>query len=152
MTGGRLKRVKEYLYDEKDFCFTYGDGVGNIDIGRLIAFHREQKVLATVTATQPPGRFGALVVDGSKVRRFQEKPQGDSDWINGGFFVLSPKAINYIEGDDTVWEREPLERLAAERQLAVFKHDGFWQAMDTLRDKNHLEELWATGKAPWKIW
>ena len=151
MTGGRLKRVGEYVGNEP-FCFTYGDGVGDIDITRLIAFHRKQNRLATLTATQPLGRFGALVIEGNKAVRFNEKPQGDGGWINGGFFVLSPEVISYIKDDDTVWERHPLEMLAAEGQLAVFKHNGFWQPMDTLRDKNHLEELWADGKAPWKVW
>jgi glucose-1-phosphate cytidylyltransferase len=151
MTGGRLKRVHQYL-DEEDFCFTYGDGVGNIDIPRLITFHQEQGTLATLTATQPSGRFGALEVQKNKVIRFQEKPQGEGGWINGGFFVLSPKVIDYIEGDNTVWEREPLERLARENQLSAYLHRGFWQPMDTLRDKNYLEELWSSGKAPWKVW
>lgn len=151
MTGGRLKRVRQYL-DEKNFCFTYGDGVGNIDIPRLITFHQEQGTLATLTATQPSGRFGALEVQKNKVIRFQEKPQGEGGWINGGFFVLSPKVIDYIEGDNTVWEREPLERLALENQLSAYLHRGFWQPMDTLRDKNYLEELWSSGKAPWKVW
>ena len=151
MTGGRLKRVGQYLGDE-EFCFTYGDGVGDVDITRTIAFHREQGTLATLTATQPPGRFGALNMDQHKIISFQEKPQGDGGWINGGFFVLSPKVIDYIEGDHTIWEREPMERLAQEGQLSAYKHDGFWQPMDTLRDKNHLEELWAGGKAPWKCW
>jgi glucose-1-phosphate cytidylyltransferase len=152
LTGGRLKRVASYLGGE-DFCFTYGDGVGDIDIPGLIEFHRSQKTLATVTATQPPGRYGSLIPDNnSLVSRFQEKPQGDGGWINGGFFVLSPKVLDYIKGDETVWERDPMERLAAEHQLSAYYHHGFWQPMDTLRDKNHLEELWATGKAPWKIW
>jgi glucose-1-phosphate cytidylyltransferase len=152
MTGGRLKRVAPYLGDE-DFCFTYGDGVGDVDVGALIRYHCSQKTLATVTATQPPGRFGALVLDGRNlVSRFQEKPEGDGGWINGGFFVLSPKVVNYIAGDDTWWEKEPMERLAAENQLSAYFHRGFWQPMDTLRDKNHLEDLWASGKAPWKIW
>ena len=151
MTGGRLRRVKEFLGDE-DFCFTYGDGVGDVDIGSLIAFHRSHGKLATLTATQPPGRFGALEMNGHDVLGFQEKPQGDGGWINGGFFVLSPKVIDYIAGDATSWEREPLERLAREGQLSAFLHSGFWQPMDTLRDKNHLEEQWQSGKAPWKAW
>ena len=151
MTGGRLKRVRDYL-DDGDFCFTYGDGVGNVDIGALIAFHEERKTLATLTATQPPGRFGALNLDEHRIVGFQEKPQGDGGWINGGFFVLSPKVIDYIDGDCTVWEREPMERLARDGQMSAYRHRGFWQPMDTLRDKNHLEELWASGKAPWKIW
>ena len=151
MTGGRLKRVRDYVGDE-DFCFTYGDGVGDIDITALVAFHKEQGRLATLTAMQPPGRFGSLALDGHKIKSFQEKPQGDGGWINGGFFVLSPKVIDYIEGDTSVWEREPLETLAKEEQLNAWFHHGFWQPMDTLRDKNHLEELWASGQAPWKTW
>lgn len=152
MTGGRLKRVREYLDRDEDFCFTYGDGVGDIDVKRLVAFHKEQKTLATLTATQPPGRFGALNLNGSRIIGFREKPEGDGGWINGGFFVLSPKVIDYIEDDRTLWEREPLERLATEKQLSAYFHKGFWQPMDTLRDKNHLEELWSHGKAPWKVW
>lgn len=152
MTGGRLKRVHGYLGNE-DFCFTYGDGVGDIDVTHLINFHKTQRTLATLTATQPPGRFGALNLNGTKVSNFQEKPQGDGGWINGGFFVLSPKVLEYLdEGDATIWERQPLERLAAENQLSVYLHTGFWQPMDTLRDKNHLEELWARNAAPWKVW
>lgn len=151
MTGGRLKRVKKYLGDE-DFCFTYGDGVGSVDITKLIDFHRAGKRLATVTATQPPGRFGALKVEEGRIAGFQEKPQGDGGWINGGFFVLSPKVIDYIDDDTSVWEREPLESLARDNQMSAYLHDGFWQPMDTLRDKTLLEELWATGKAPWKCW
>jgi glucose-1-phosphate cytidylyltransferase len=151
MTGGRLRRVRDYLGDE-EFCFTYGDGVGNIDIKALIAFHRAQGRLATLTAAQPPGRFGALNIVGEHVGAFQEKPQGDGGWINGGFFVVSPRVIDYIDGDATVWEREPMERIATDGQLSAFRHHGFWQPMDTLRDKNHLEELWARGNAPWKIW
>ncbi len=151
MTGGRLGRVKEYLRDE-DFCLTYGDGVATVDILKLVEFHREQGLLATVTAVQPSGRFGAMDIGGNQVLQFQEKPKGDGSWINGGFFVLSPKVFDYIDGDESIWEREPLERLAADSQLAAYKHDGFWQPMDTLRDKNQLEELWASGKAPWKVW
>jgi glucose-1-phosphate cytidylyltransferase len=151
MTGGRLKRVRRYL-DDEDFCFTYGDGVGNVDVTSLIQFHKEQRTLATLTATQPPGRFGALNMDQRKITSFREKPQGDGGWINGGFFVLSPKVIDYIEGDASIWEREPMERLATEGQMSAYLHRGFWQPMDTLRDKNHLEELWATGSAPWKVW
>ena len=150
-TGGRIKRVAEYLNDE-DFCLTYGDGVGDIDITRLIAFHRQQGRLATLTATQPPGRFGALNFEGSQIINFEEKPQGDGGWINGGFFVLSPKVIDYIHGDATLWEREPMQRLASEGQMSAFFHPGFWQPMETLRDKTHLEELWQSGKAPWKLW
>lgn len=150
-TGGRLKRVAHYLGDE-DFCFTYGDGVADVDIRGLITFHREKKVRATLTAVQPPGRFGALGLDDAYVTHFQEKPKGDGGWINGGFFVLSPSVIDHIAGDNSVWEREPLERLARDRQLAAYFHRGFWQPMDTLRDKNHLEELWSGGNAPWKTW
>ena len=151
MTGGRLKRVASYLGDE-DFCLTYGDGVGDVDISALVKFHADQNTLATVTATQPPGRYGSLVLDTcNRVTRFQEKPQGDGGWINGGFFVLSPKVVDYIGGDETLWEREPMERLAAECQLSAYSHHGFWQPMDTLRDKIHLEDLWAN-KAPWKLW
>ena len=152
MTGGRLRRVREYLQEEEAFCFTYGDGVANVDIPALLAFHRVQGRLATITAVQPPGRYGALTVEDDQVRGFQEKPQGDGGWINGGFFVLSPQVIDYIAGDAITWEREPLERLAREGQLAAYGHRGFWQPMDTLRDKVYLEELWASGRAPWKIW
>lgn len=152
MTGGRLKRVAPYVKDEELFCFTYGDGVADLNITELIAFHKAQKVKATLTATFPPGRFGALDMQGDKVRSFQEKPKGDGAMINGGFFVLSPSVIDYIADDASIWEREPLEHLAAEGQLAAFKHGGFWQPMDTLRDKTHLEELWADGRAPWKVW
>ena len=151
MTGGRLKRVQKYLGDE-DFCFTYGDGVGDVDITKLIAHHRLHNRLSTVTSTQPPGRFGALKLEGDRIAGFQEKPQGDGGWINGGFFVLSPKVIDHIAGDATVWEREPMESLAHAGQMTAYLHDGFWQPMDTLRDKILLEELWATGKAPWKVW
>lgn len=151
MTGGRLKRVRGHLGDA-DFCFTYGDGVGDIDISSLIAFHKKEGRLATLTATQPPGRFGAINLDGHRIDGFQEKPQGDGSWINGGFFVLNPKVIDYIDDDHTVWEREPMERLARHGQMSAWLHRGFWQPMDTLRDKNHLEELWASGKAPWKVW
>jgi glucose-1-phosphate cytidylyltransferase len=151
MTGGRLKRVAPYLGDEA-FCFTYGDGVADVDVGRLVQFHQGHGKLATVTAVQPPGRYGALETDGDRVLRFIEKPQGDGGWINGGFFVLSPKVIDYVEGDASSWESDPLEALAADRQLAAFQHRGFWQPMDTLRDRNHLEELWQSGRAPWKVW
>lgn len=150
-TGGRLKRVAPYLGDA-DFCMTYGDGVGNIDITALLAFHQAHGRHATMTATQPPGRFGAIELHGTAVSRFLEKPHGDGGWINGGFFVLSPKVIELIDGDDTPWERTPLERLAAAGQLEAFFHKGFWQPMDTLRDKKHLESLWAEGTAPWKVW
>lgn len=151
MTGGRLKRVRHFL-DDEDFCFTYGDGVGDVNITASIAFHKAQNVLATLTAVQPPGRFGALNLEQNKVRGFQEKPQGDGGWINGGFFVLSPKVIDEIKDDRTIWEREPMEQLAGADQLSAFLHHGFWQPMDTLRDKNYLEELWQSGKAPWKVW
>jgi len=152
LTGGRLKRVREYLEGEEAFCFTYGDGVADIDIGRLIAFHHEHGKLATVTAVAPPGRYGALEREGSTVRGFVEKPRGDGGMINGGFFVLSPEVLSYIEGDSSSWEVEPLVRIAAEGQLMAYEHHGFWAAMDTLRDKNMLEELWASGSAPWKAW
>lgn len=150
MTGGRLKRVAPYL-DDQTFCFTYGDGVGDVDITAAIAFHHAQKKLATVTAAQPPGRFGLLGLEGSSVTSFHEKPD-DGGWINGGFFVLEPKVLSYIAEDQTVWEREPMQNLARDRQLAAYRHHGFWQPMDTLRDKNLLEELWDTGSAPWKVW
>jgi glucose-1-phosphate cytidylyltransferase len=151
MTGGRLKRAQTYLTDDT-FCLTYGDGVGDVDITELISFHQKQGVLATVTAVQPPGRYGVLKLEGSKVQSFEEKPHGDKSWINGGFFVLSTAVTEYISGDNVPWESEPLEKLAREGNLAAYKHPGFWQPMDTLRDKNHLEQLWATGRAPWKIW
>lgn len=151
MTGGRIKRIQSYLQDE-DFCLTYGDGVSNVDVTALVAFHRSQKALCTLTAVQPPGRFGALALHGSKIFSFEEKPQGDGGWINGGFFVCSPRVLDYIEGDDTVWERQPLMALAKEGQLSAYLHEGFWQAMDTLRDKQHLESLWASKKAPWEVW
>lgn len=152
MTGGRIKRVAPYLTEGEDFCCTYGDGVGDVDITRLVQFHKDQGTLATLTATQPPGRFGALKMTEHKISHFQEKPHGDGGWINGGFFVLSPKVIDYIADDSSIWEREPMESLAAKGQMSAYLHDGFWQPMDTLRDKNHLEELWASGKAPWKVW
>ncbi|MFM1989526.1 MAG: glucose-phosphate cytidylyltransferase [Pseudomonadota bacterium] len=150
-TGGRLRRVRDYVGDET-FCFTYGDGLSDVDLGALIAFHRSQGVLATVTAVQPPGRFGALELEGSRIRAFAEKPRGDGGWINGGFFVLEPEAIGYIAGDPTPWEAEPLESLARDGQLSAFMHRGFWQPMDTLRDKTMLEGLWQSGAAPWKVW
>jgi glucose-1-phosphate cytidylyltransferase len=149
-TGGRLKRIASYIDD--DFCMTYGDGVGSINITELIAFHRRHGKLATMTATQPPGRFGALQLDNHAVTSFLEKPTGEGGWINGGFFVLSPKTLELIEGDETIWERGPLETLAHTGQLQAFLHEGFWQPMDTLRDRNHLEDLWQSGKAPWKVW
>lgn len=152
MTGGRLRRVHSYLNDEP-FCFTYGDGVGDVDVRRLIAFHRQMGRTATITAVQPPGRYGALdIADDFAVRQFQEKPQGDGAWINGGFFVLERRALDYIADDQTEWERGPLEALAREGQIAAYQHAGFWQPMDTLRDKNLLEELWASGRAPWRVW
>lgn len=152
MTGGRLKRVAPYLAGEEAFCFTYGDGVGDVDIGRLVAFHKKNEVLATLTAAVPPGRFGALDIHGDKVGSFQEKPKGDGGMINGGYFVLSPSVIDLIDGDDCIWERHPLETLAKQGQLAAYQHQGFWQPMDTLRDKVFLEELWQSGRAPWKVW
>lgn len=151
MTGGRLRRVREYLQDET-FCFTYGDGVGNINIGELLNFHKSHGCRATLTGVQPPGRYGSLEINGNKVERFQEKPEGDGAWINGGFFVLEPSVIDLVECDKTIWERDPLEALANSSELCVYKHKGFWQPMDTLRDKNNLEALWTSGKAPWKIW
>jgi glucose-1-phosphate cytidylyltransferase len=151
MTGGRLKRVLSLVGGE-DFCFTYGDGVADIDIGRLVAFHREHGALATVTAVQPRGRYGALELDGELVGGFEEKPRGDGRWTNGGFFVLSPQVERYIEGDATVWEEQPMRALVGAGQLASYRHEGFWQAMDTIRDRAQLEELWASGRAPWRIW
>ncbi|MBA3662141.1 MAG: glucose-1-phosphate cytidylyltransferase [Gammaproteobacteria bacterium] len=152
MTGGRLKRIKRFLTDE-DFCFTYGDGVSNINIQETIALHRNSSTLATVTAVQPPGRFGAIKHDGERVTRFEEKPNGEGgSWINGGFFVLSPKVLDYIDHDKMSWEQEPMQQLAAEGKMAVYFHNGFWQPMDTLRDKRQLEELWQSGNPPWKLW
>ncbi|QWD11251.1 glucose-1-phosphate cytidylyltransferase [Polynucleobacter paneuropaeus] len=150
-TGGRLKRVASYLGSE-DFCFTYGDGLSNVDITGLIQFHKNHGKIATVTAVQPPGRFGALAIKGDVVDHFAEKPNGDGAYINGGFFVLHPSVIDLVDGDDTIWEREPLHTLSASGQLKAFKHDGFWQPMDTLRDKQLLEELWTSGEAPWRVW
>lgn len=150
-TGGRLKRVQGYIGNE-DFCFTYGDGVSNVNIGKLIEHHAKSGKLATLTAVQPPGRFGVLDINNQTVRSFQEKPHGDGSWINGGFFVLSPKVIDYIEDDSTIWERSPMERLAQEGQLNAFHHNAFWQPMDTLRDKHLLDSLWQSGRAPWKTW
>lgn len=152
MTGGRLGRVAEYLKNEEAFCFTYGDGVGNIDIKASIDFHRNHGKWATLTSTYPPGRFGALEIQKKRVMSFKEKPKGDGAMINGGFFVLSPKVLSLIKGDQTIWENEPLIELAEKKQLMAFEHQGFWQPMDTLRDKNHLQELWESGKAPWKQW
>jgi glucose-1-phosphate cytidylyltransferase len=152
MTGGRLKRVRNYVSDEP-FFFTYGDGVADVDISTLVAHHNSHGRLATVTAVQPPGRFGALSFgEASSVAGFQEKPQGDGFWINGGFFVLDPAVIDRIEGDATIWEQEPLKGLASDRQLTAYQHNGFWQPMDTLRDRQYLEELWAQARAPWKMW
>ena len=151
MTGGRLKRIRSYLENE-DFCFTYGDGLSSVDINALIAFHRSHGRLATVTAVMPPGRYGAVKIESDRVADFLEKPQGDGSWINGGFFVLKPESIDLIEDDMTIWEQEPLRRLVAKDQLAAFTHSGFWQPMDTLRDKYNLEQLWASGEAPWKVW
>ena len=152
MIGGRIKRILPHIGTDEAFCLTYGDGVGDVDVTAAIELHRKEGRLATVTAVQPPGRFGALKLDGSSVTGFQEKPVGDGGWINGGFFVLSPKVGDYIDGDKSVWEREPMERLASEGQLTAYFHHGFWQPMDTLRDKIHLEDLWESGKAPWKLW
>lgn len=151
MTGGRLKRVASFL-NKEPFCFTYGDGVSDVNLHKLIAHHNQQRTLATMTAIQPPGRYGSLVINDGYIKRFQEKPKGDGAWINGGFFILEPEVIEYIQSDNTIWEREPLERLAREGQLCAYRHDGFWQAMDTLRDKVKLEELWQSGAAPWKVW
>ena len=150
MTGGRIKRVAKYI--DSPFCCTYGDGVGNVDISSLIAFHQKSGRLATLTGVQPPGRFGAIQFEDDRVLSFQEKPQGDGSWINGGFFVLDPAVIDYIEDDASIWERQPMERLASEKQLGIFRHHGFWRPMDTLRDKIELENLWDSQKAPWKTW
>jgi glucose-1-phosphate cytidylyltransferase len=151
-TGGRLKRVASYLKNEKFFCFTYGDGLSNVDITKLIQFHEKHGKLATITAVQPPGRYGALKRENDLVTGFIEKPKGDGGWINGGFFVLNPKCIDYIESDDTPWESDPLNNIASQGDLMAYEHEGFWQPMDTLREKNLLEELWDSGKAPWKAW
>jgi glucose-1-phosphate cytidylyltransferase len=152
MTGGRLKRVRDYVKDEEAFCFTYGDGVSDVNISAQIAFHKQHGKLATVTAVQPSGRYGALDMDKGLVKGFIEKPQGDGGWVNGGFFVLSPKCIDLIIDDCTVWEGRPLNELSSQAELMAYEHDGFWQPMDTLRDKTHLEELWRSGHAPWKVW
>ncbi|WP_421423115.1 glucose-1-phosphate cytidylyltransferase [Agrobacterium rosae] len=151
MTGGRLKRVRDYVGDD-DFCLTYGDGVSDLDIGAEIAFHKAHGRHATVTLVRPPGRFGAAHLEGDVVQSFQEKPDGDAGWINAGFFVLSPKVFDLIEGDETIWEKGPMEKLAASGQLAGFRHKGFWQPMDTLREKQQLEEMWQSGRAPWRVW
>jgi glucose-1-phosphate cytidylyltransferase len=152
MTGGRLLRVADYVRKDEAFCFTYGDGVSDIDISAAIDFHKNHGKAATLTATYPPGRFGALDIRGQQIKQFMEKPKGDGAMINGGFFVLSPQVLDYLENDFTIWEQQPLQRLAADGQLMAFEHHGFWQPMDTLRDKIFLEDLWASGKAPWKIW
>lgn len=152
LTGGRLKRAASYVKNEAAFCFTYGDGVSDLDITALLAFHRQHGKRATVTAVQPPGRYGSLDMQGTMVKGFIEKPKGDGGWINGGFFVLAPECLDYLAGDASSWEGEPLASLAAEGQLQAYEHTGFWQPMDTLRDKNHLEALWAAGNAPWKCW
>ncbi len=151
MTGGRLKRVADLVGDDT-FCLTYGDGVSDVNIAELVEFHKKSGRKATVTAVKPPGRYGAIVKEGSQVLRFEEKPLGDNAWINGGFFVLEPAVFQYIDGDSCVWERSPLEVLASEKELSSFEHMGFWKAMDTLRDRNDLEDLWAKGDAPWKTW
>ena len=151
MTGGRLKNVRSYL-DNEDFCFTYGDGLGDIDIGELIKLHKSEGTLATLTAVQPPGRFGAIKTDKNKIIGFQEKPEGDGGWVNGGFFILSPKVIDYIADETTVWEASPMENLAENGELSAYFHHGFWQPMDTLREKKYLEDLWKSGKAPWRTW
>jgi len=151
MTGGRLKRIKNFL-DDESFCFTYGDGLSDINLKELIDFHKKQKIIATVTGVRPPGRFGAMSITNNKVTKFQEKPEGDSDWINGGFFVLEPKVFDYINDDKSIWERESLEKLSMEGELSAYLHSGFWQPIDTLRDKNRLESLWNSNNAPWKTW
>ena len=151
MTGGRLKNVRSYL-DNEDFCFTYGDGLGDVDIGELIKLHKSEGALATLTAVQPPGRFGAIKTDKNKIIGFQEKPEGDGGWVNGGFFILSPKVIDYIADETTVWEASPMENLAENGELSAYFHHGFWQPMDTLREKKYLEDLWKSGKAPWRTW
>lgn len=151
MTGGRLKRIKNYVAGET-FCFTYGDGVSNVNIQELIQFHNRRRTLATMTAVKPPGRFGAIDLEHDKIKSFKEKPQGDGNWVNGGFFVMEPRIFDYIEGDHTIWEQEPLESLSNDGQLSAFRHSGFWQPMDTLRDKVKLEEFWSTNNAEWKVW
>jgi glucose-1-phosphate cytidylyltransferase len=151
-TGGRVRRIEPWLKDDETFLLTYGDGLADVDVRRLIDFHEAHGKLATVTTVRPPARFGGIEFDGNRVSRFMEKPQAGEGWINGGFFVLDRKIMRYIDGDDTLWERQPLERLAADGQLMAFRHEGFWQPMDTLREKRHLEELWSSGRAPWKVW
>jgi len=152
MTGGRIRRIEQYIKDDEAFCLTYGDGVSNINITELINFHKQQQTLATLTAVHPPARFGALDISNGKVNSFKEKPQGDGNRINGGFFVLSPKVIDLIKDDSIVWEQYPMQTLAQKGEMSAFEHNDFWQPMDTIRDKNHLEELWETGESPWKIW
>lgn len=151
-TGGRIKRIAPYLNPGEDFCLTYGDGLSDVNLDQLLAHHQREGRLATITAVQPPGRFGRLELSDTQVKGFREKPEGDGDWINGGFFVLSPQVLDYIADDQTLWEKSPLETLARDNQLTAYRHHGFWQPMDTLRDKNHLESLWASGHAPWKTW
>lgn len=151
LTGGRLARVREYLRGDM-FCFTYGDGVADIDIPSLLKHHRQSGLLATLTAVQPPGRYGSLQLDGTNVRSFHEKPVGDNAWINGGFFVLNPAVIDLIDGDNVIWEQEPLQQLASMNQLSAYRHNGFWQPMDTIRDRQLLEQLWLSGSAPWRLW
>ena len=150
MTGGRVKKIQKYIDDT--FCLTYGDGLINLDINKLVQHHKNKKLISTITAVQPPGRFGSLIIDDFKVKKFQEKPKGDMNWINGGFFVFEKEIFDYIENDNTILEKDPLEKLAKDSQLNAYKHTDFWYAMDTLRDKNHLEHLWKEGKAPWKVW
>ena len=150
MTGGRIKRISKYLDDT--FCLTYGDGLSNVDVSQIIATHKKNNTLATLTAVQPPGKFGAITIENEKVTTFEEKPKGDAGWVNGGFFVLEPSVVDYIQGDTTMFEREPLQQLTKENQLSAYYHRGFWHPMDTLRDKNKLEELWSNGNAPWKVW
>lgn len=151
MTGGRLKRVKKYL-DDEDFCLTYGDGLADLDLNKLVTYHKEHSPLITITTVQPPGRYGSLTTKDGRVTSFKEKPKGDGAWINGGFFIVNPKVIDMIEGDSVIWEREPLESVTQMGELLAYRHEGFWRCMDTLRDKNMLEELWNSGKAPWKTW
>jgi glucose-1-phosphate cytidylyltransferase len=151
-TGGRVKRIFDYVKDDEAFCLTYGDGVSDIDINKLIDFHKQQKTLATITAVYPPGRFGALEIKNGKVENFIEKPKGDGGRINGGFFVLSPKVIDFIKDDSVLWEKDPMEKIARNGEMSVYEHNGFWQPMDTLRDKNYLEELWLSHTAPWRVW
>ncbi|MCV0399647.1 MAG: glucose-1-phosphate cytidylyltransferase [Nitrosarchaeum sp.] len=151
MTGGRLKKIKKYV-DNETFCFTYGDGLSDINISQLLKFHEKNNVHATTTAVQPPGRYGELQIKNKQIIKFVEKPSGDGSWVNGGYFVLEPDVFDYLKGDNTIWEKEPLENLASAKQLNAFMHRGFWHAVDTLRDKNHLEDLWNSKNAPWKVW